>query len=314
MEIHYRERNGKAEIVRCFGRDPHVEIPDTIEGLPVAGAAPYAFSARKEREDTDVCISQSGIFAERGELLAGEAVESVCFPDSMEEIGKYIFYGCRNLKKLVFSDRLTGIGSGAFTGCRSLEYLEVHLTEGETTRVKEILGDLWQRIDVEFIKDGEKSYLVFPEHYEEAVENTPARILFTQHHGSGNNYRQCFYDRKTDYRKYDALFTVARAWDKTDVLSDIALGRLMYPVQLTEEAREAYEDYFREHGVQAGEYLTEKEDLAAMRELSARGLWSEEALSAAIDYAAHNGKRETLGFLMEEKHRLFPVRRKKFDL
>ena len=63
--------------------------------------------------------------------------------------------------------------------------------------------DLWQRIDVVFYEGcgneerGKISArLVFPEHYEEAVENTPARILFTQHHGSGNNYRQCFYNKE----------------------------------------------------------------------------------------------------------------------
>ena len=59
-----------------------------------------------------------------------------------------------------------------------------------------MLGEMWQRIDVnfryEYEEDGiEKSdimhrrenkseaRLVFPEHYDEAVENTPARILYT---------------------------------------------------------------------------------------------------------------------------------------
>ena len=81
--------------------------------------------------------------------------------------------------------------------------------------------------------------LVFPEHYEEAVENTPARILFTQHHGSGNNYRQCFYNKEADFRKYDSLFYSARAQDKTDVITDLVFSRLMYPAGLTEEARKS---------------------------------------------------------------------------
>lgn len=40
-------------------------------------------------------------------------------------------------------------------------------------------------------KQGE-ARLVFPEFFEEAVENTPARILETHTHGSGMWYRNCF--------------------------------------------------------------------------------------------------------------------------
>ena len=198
MRIHYRETESGIEIVRCFGADGDVELPAVIGGKPVTRAAAYAFSARKAQEDEDVLVcetEESRLFRQQERLLAGEAVESVRFPDTMEEIGKYIFYGCRDLRRLSFSDRLTEIGSGAFTGCRSLSRMDVRFLTGRKSCVPEILGDLWQRIDAVFYEPGSPApaaYLVFPEHYEEAVENTPARILFTQHHGSGNNYRQCF--------------------------------------------------------------------------------------------------------------------------
>ena len=169
-------------------------------------AAPYAFSARKDQEEINIQIyhtDQIGQGMEEEKLLAGEAVEEVIFPNTMQEIGRYIFYGCRNLRKLKFSDSLTQIGSGAFTVCGSLKELVVHLQQGHKSCVKEILGELWQRMDVRFLYeiDGEavqRADLVFPGHYEEAVENTPARILYTQHHGSGNNYRQCFLAKELD--------------------------------------------------------------------------------------------------------------------
>ncbi|HJA66083.1 hypothetical protein B5F07_09890 [Lachnoclostridium sp. An169] len=317
MKIHYRENQGKIEIVRCFGNDPEVALPESIGGKPVVRTAPYAFSARKNMEEEDVLVFETEdqrMFGGGERLLAGEAVESVIFPDTMEEIGNYIFYGCRNLRRLSFSDRLRGVGSGAFTGCRELGSLRVNLTEGKKTCVKEILGDLWQRIDVTFLQGEREIRLVFPEHYEEAVENTPARILFTQHHGSGNNYRQCFYAREMDYRKYDELFYVAKAYDRVNVLSDIAFSRLMYPEDLTEKAEREYEAYIRENENQVLEYLTDAEKMEEMREISRRRLWERDALETAADYAARTGKREILSFLMEEQHRFFPVRRKKFDL
>ena len=58
------------------------------------------------------------MFRDTEQLLAGDVVEKVTLPDTMEELGRYVFYGCRNLKTLCFSDRLKNIGSGAFTGCR----------------------------------------------------------------------------------------------------------------------------------------------------------------------------------------------------
>ena len=227
---------------------------------------------------------------------------------------RYIFYGCRNLRALRFSDRLRDIGSGAFTGCRGLSCLDVELTEGKKTCVKEILGDLWQRIDVTFWRNGAESKLVFPEHYEEAVENTPARILFTQHHGSGNNYRQCFYDREMDFRKYDSLFYLARAQEKTNVLTDLVFARLMGPEELAKEAEAGYEQFVREREEEILSFLTDRGDMEKLREISSRSLWEREALEHAIGYASEQKQGEVLSFLMNEKQKFFPGVRKKYEL
>ncbi len=341
MRIHYRETEDGVEIVRCFGMDGRIELPGMLGGRPVTRAAAYAFSDRKGHEDQDVlvCETEEGrLFRQQERLLAGDAVESVHFPDTMRELGKYIFYGCRNLKKLCFSDCLTEIGSGAYTGCRSLKRLEVRFLNSRRSCVPDILGDLWQRMDAAFYepcgrRDNSRGVgrggsreddvfektaeLVFPEHYEEAVENTPARLLFTQHHGSGNNYRQCFYNKEVDYRKYDALFIVARAQDKVSVLADLIFGRLMYPAELVRTAEEDYEDYVRGHGPKIAVYLTDAGRLDALREMSRRELWTEEAIEAAVEHAAAErspDRGEILSFLMNERHRLFPVRKEKYEL
>lgn len=314
MRIHYQIRNNSIEIIRCFGTDPLVLLPEKIAGYPVRRIAAYAFSEKKETEEEDVFLYETdggGIFEEGSRLLAGTEVETVILPDTLKEIGNYIFYGCRNLKKLEFSDTLTQIGRGAFTGCGKLRYLKVHLKQGETSCVKEILGELWQRIDVTFYRPEQTVKLVFPEHYEEAVENTPARILFTQHHGTGNNYRQCFYDRKMDYRKYDELFPLALAQDRTDVLIDLVFRRLGYPYELTETHECIYEQYVREHLSEITPYLVEQESLNRLSRISERGLWTEQGLESTIQVAAEKGKKEILGFLMNEKHSLFPAKKRK---
>ena len=180
-------------------------------------------------------------------VLAGNDEEEIVFPYTLKEIGRYIFYGCGNLKKLEFSDSLMQIGCGAFTGCHALEKLTVHMRQGKKSGVKEMLGEMWQRIDVNFLYEYEEARLVFPEHYDEAVENTPARILYTEYHGSGSNYRQCFYDKELNYQEYDRLFEMAVAMDKLEVLVDMSFGRLEFPYELTGKARENYREYIRKN-------------------------------------------------------------------
>ncbi len=318
MKIQYKiAADGSVEILRCYGSDPRIVLPGQIDGRTVTAVAAYAFSDRKTSEEAEVLEYETEdhrLFREGERLLAGELVERVELPDTVERIGRYIFYGCRNLRALRFSDRLRDIGSGAFTGCRGLRRLDVELTKGKKTCVKEILGDLWQRIDVTFWRNGTESKLVFPEHYEEAVENTPARILFTQHHGSGNNYRQCFYDREMDFRKYDSLFYLARAQEKTGVLTDLVFARLMGPEELTKEAEAGYERFVREREEEILSVLTDRGDMEKLREISSRSLWEREALEHAIGYASEQKQGEVLSFLMNEKQKFFPGVRKKYEL
>lgn len=317
MRIQYRVREDEIEVVRCFGMDGEISLPGQIEGLPVRKVAPYAFSARKEKEDGDVhtFVTEETFFHGDEVLLAGLAVQSVKFPDTLEQIGNYIFYGCKNLRRLEFSNRLLQIGSGAFTGCSGLVSLRVSMLDGEKTCVKEILGDLWQRIDVAFsYADGHTARFVFPEHYEEAVENTPARILFTQHHGSGNNYRQCFYNKELDCRKYDELFAVARAHDDIEVLSDLIFARLCSPVELTEKARLAYEGFVREKQEEILAFLVKTEKLEALETMAERKLWTRQGIEAGIEAAAKGQRAEVLSFLMNEKHKNFAGEKKKFIL
>ena len=63
-------------------------------------------------------------------LLAGEEVQEIVFPDTLKEIGRYIFYGCKKLERLEFSDTLMQVGTGAFTGCGGLKELVIHQKKG----------------------------------------------------------------------------------------------------------------------------------------------------------------------------------------
>ena len=84
MKIHYRIKNNAIEIVRCYGTDDRIVLPEEINGLPVVSAAPYAFSAHKDgEEDAETWESEDVIsFGES----AGD-----CFPGYAEGNRKIYF-------------------------------------------------------------------------------------------------------------------------------------------------------------------------------------------------------------------------------
>lgn len=317
-EIHYKKSDTGVTIVSCYGTDGHIFLPDEIAGLPVTGIAPYAFSSGDEEEGTFVWESEEAALASERVRLKEELVLEMHLPRYVREIGLYAFYRCRNMRKMTLHDELLDIGGGALTGCRFQE-VEIYFHGGECSALKSIVDEI--RFAVHGLlyyeqQDGttEMAEVLFPEHYEEAVENTPARILYTSHHGAGGYYRQCFYNRELDYQKYDELLPWAVAEEEPAVVAALALNRLVHPYRLSASARSDYETYVREHMQEAAKLLIAQEDTEKLHFLSAHAYWSESALDEAIEYAGAGKKTEILSVLMDEKHARFPKKKKMFEL
>lgn len=317
-KIYYRKQTEGIVVTACEGVDGIAFLPDKIEGMPVVEIAPYAFS-NYNRESGDLVWKNpfAGEWVESKLLCTTEVVE-IHLPRYVKEIGKYAFYRCSNLKKLVLSDGILEIGGGALNGCRSLQNIEIHLWNGEKSALKSIVEEVRFEMDVRmYYHAGEReqiSELLFLEHYEEAVENTPARILYTSHHGAGGYYRQCFYDREIDYKKYDALLPWAIAGDTVENVFRMTLYRLRFPYKLSDTAKKSYEEYVKNNLRKAVKYLVQKEDIENLHFLSERNYWEKEALEQGIDEASQQKKIDILSFLMEEKGKGFPKKKKTFEL
>ncbi|MDO5335831.1 MAG: leucine-rich repeat domain-containing protein [Eubacteriales bacterium] len=210
-----------------------VQIPAWIENLPVRALAPYAMSSGEHEE--------------------------ICLPAGLDCIGRYAFYNCRNLHTFRFPSGIRDIGSGAFTGCHQVRYLDVEMEKDKPSCLKEILSELPEELQAE-LHGEEEAMLLFPEFYEEGVENTPARILMTQVHGSGIWYRNCFQGRRFCYGEYDRCFDKALALESVVFNIRLAMGRLRFPHELSEEAKESYLDFLKMHLLEALEYLMSRQD------------------------------------------------------
>jgi len=90
--------DGGVAIVKYFGNDTILEVPDTLGSYPVKAIGYCAFAGND-------CIS------------------SVTLPKSMTIIASGAFFGCEELESLILPDSLIRIESKAFTRCNNLTYL-----------------------------------------------------------------------------------------------------------------------------------------------------------------------------------------------
>lgn len=124
--------------------------------------------------------------------------KEVYLPPDTVEIGKYAFYGCVNLTTLGFSDSLLRTGAGIFTGCK-LQKIYYDVYEDKKSALRDVVRDTRfpLQVNIRYKEEEKQSRLFYPEYYEEAVENTPARIVETHFHGTGYQYRQSFCEERS---------------------------------------------------------------------------------------------------------------------
>lgn len=317
-ELHYCKNKTGLTLLSCWGTDGKVVLPDAINGIPFTAIAPYAFSEGEEPTEELVWKSREAAFLRDKKRLMTADITEIRLPTGVEEIGRYAFYRCRNLRKLTLSNGILDIGGGALNGCRALREVEIFFKHGEESALKSIVDEVRFAIHARLCYvGGGMADILFPEHYEEAVENTPARILYTSHHGAGGYYRQCFYNRELDYKKYDELLVRAVAEESEETVIKLALGRLRFPYKLSKEAKVNYTSYLELHMKAAVSFLVETEDRDGLGYLFLNDFGAEvmkDALEAGIENASVLGKTDILSMLMDEKHKRYPKKKKTFEL
>ena len=202
------------------------------------------------------------------------------------------------------------MGAGLFTGCHHLRRLNVTLDETETSCLKEILIEVPEKMAVT-VEGQLRAKLLFPEFFEESVENTPARILMTHMHGSGMNFRNSFYMKKLDFRAYDACYYMAKAEEDFDTVLEMTLNRLQYPVGLSEDRREDYESWLNGHLVQAFEKAVEHRDLDMLMWLTEHGK-PDDGLLSQTAIAASDGFPEGVAYLQDRLSALGHTKKQSF--
>ncbi len=317
----YEQKGSGICILRCYGNSGIVVIPEELDGLAVTEVSSYAFAEKIEKEP----VNTSGY-----PCICGDKLEEVYLPRTVCRLGRYIFYNCQKLRKLSFFSNLGYIGAGAFTGCENLAFLEMYQLEGRSC-LREVLQDLKQKVRVDCYRalegkgeyaskasDGGEAELfgrfVYPEFFEEAVENTPARIISTQTHGMGIQYRNAFRNTQIVFEEYDRLFTTGKYNMDFINIVDMAISRLRYPYSLEEESRAEYADWLWQHLREAAAVLLEQQEREDLRWLIETFVTDIGQIETILEEAKKQEDTEAISMMMDVKHRRFPARKKKFCL
>ena len=107
----YFKYSDRVEIISCDMSVTSVEIPTTIDGLPVTAIDMYAFECSKLKTITiPESIERIGYWS----FAMFSELESVYLPDSLKLIEMHAFEACPKLETIVFPDHLVEVHSKAF--------------------------------------------------------------------------------------------------------------------------------------------------------------------------------------------------------
>ena len=320
MKLDYIPVPDGAAVFSCRGLGSAVRLPEAADGLPVREICPYAFSdpegaAAHLPAGAEPRSAEDGPAMFDGEnFLGGPSLRELLLPAGIRSIGEYAFYNCTGLKRVRLSAGPVQIGNGAFMNCGALSEIVFDASPEARTCLPGLLAEVPREVRVLFSSgDGETAW-VFPDYYEESVENAPARIFEHFIRGAGYRYRQCFREDRLDTEAYDAQFSKARAEAKPETLLRIALQRLRRPLRLSPEAAERYLAHLKENAAAAAGLLVREDDPDGLSFLAANGVLTRESIGAAAEGAACLGRAQCLAVLLRERHGRFAPEKKTFEL
>lgn len=119
MNNHINSSNWKIDgdkLVRYFGSDEHVIVPETIT---VIGECAFSGNQNIKR----ITLPRRMICIESGAFTNCDATEEIDMPETLDSLGEAAFINCNALKSLVVPEGVRCIGHRTLVGCDSLQEL-----------------------------------------------------------------------------------------------------------------------------------------------------------------------------------------------
>ena len=280
---HKKNRKGQEyiEMIGYEGTIRHLSVPAIIEDLPVRSIGKSAFSGRED-------------------LL------SVELPATIDTLGRYAFYNCKNLRSLSLYDQVEDYYDGVIKQCQSLSEITLQQERDSFSVMKELLADNDRRLT--FTVKPMNLRLTFPAYVYDFVEDVEARVLHHKIEGSGYPYRECVTRKGVDLLAYDKLFSHVIS-DDYEAAIMVALNRLRYPIELEDAAKEQYAQYLEQNARVVLLKLIGQEREEEIRYLCEECLITKDALEDGLYEAADKKLSAIAAILMEYQRQHFTAHR-----
>ena len=320
-------------IVRVYGKDPCLFLPEYIGDSPVTEIGPYCFSASLPRTAGQLYYSRPSSSkyrnVEAGERLTGSlesmealhqslcgnTIEAVRLPSTVTTLHNGAFYNCRTMQSLSVGPAIRGIGSDCFTNSRRFNRLRLRTEPTAAHGLKLLLERLAQALTVTFEGEDHSQIcsLYFPEYYEWLDEISPAHLFSRTINGAGFRMRKCFQDSRLDFDKYDLCFESALREESAETICRICLCRLLSPLHLKEHSRVSYEDALRDRLTAALSLSIEKKNSAALTWILQTFMPDRKVLGQARRLCLDKDWSEGASLLMEQSAAANASKRFEFD-
>lgn len=331
-EVEKKGERGLA-ITGYSGKTRVLSVPEYLENgagerLPVLEVVAHAFDGRED-------------------------LEKVELPKSIRALRAFSFFNCKALREFTLWDSVEDYYDGSLRQCLVLSHINVHFEKEENYQiVRDILGDSDRRLQFHLYfsesslnmntasvvtssgaatssREKADSYerngtassstkelsLLFPGYVDKVREDTMARQIHDTIDGCGYSYRQTVGRRRIDLRLYDKLFSRA-IHDTKGAAVYIALGRLRYPAELLDKAREDYLAFLSEEDSFSISLLISDEEWEWIEFYMDLQIFSEKAVKTALKLLAKYRNAELAARFLDYQDRHFEKAGKKpiFDL
>ena len=325
-----KEYNGTEEVVT---------IP---EGVKEISEMAFPWSSREFIKK--VMIPEGVKKIKENAFNSAKNLEEVVFPSTLVSIGRSAFSNCRNLRKISLPNIETlEIGDDAFRECESLvdengffilqDRLFVYYNDA-TTNVEVEIPNTIKKIEAGAFYGFKKFHITMSIHcpswktfgeakrfgfassiiarsgstisFRDDIGNIVAKVILANDGETEPKENLTYLSIKSENGKFDF-----KGYDKTFALLgkdlnkiDIAITRLLYPYELSEEMLEVYLTFLKTKSFLVGCRLIDKEDLDTMNALAQKGIFSKNVLIKLIDYSSEKQKISMTAWLLDCKNKV----------
>ena len=252
-EVECERNDSQAKYIVLKGLDEpcrQLVIPDLIE-VPESIVNGEVCAEEVRGNDVGAAISLPVKIIGNHAFSSRKDLEEVIIPSSIHTILGFAFHNCGRLRRIQLTDSVSEYLDGSTRQCESLEEIDVTFEHENYYVVRRILEDNDRRL--RFRLQG-FNY--------DFVENTMARTIQFAIEGTGYAYRECVKADNINFREYDSFFTKVSA-DDSVTAEMIAVSRLQFPYELSEDAKTQYRDWLYENA--------KKNLVRSIRSLGTRG-------------------------------------------